>query len=270
VGLKTQDGFTNCWQDRAPRNIKIINDAINFVWSHMTQPPKIRSLVFDAYGTLFDVHSIVTTCERLFPGKGTALSQTWRTKQLEYTWLRNSIQRHVDFNQVTQDALRVACEALTLAYTDAALNELNLAYRTLQPFADARSALATLNAAQQKPKLAILSNGAPDMLNAVVKHNGFDTLLDYVLSVEEVGVFKPDPRVYQLAVDRLGIAKNEIGFVSSNGWDAAGAKAFGLNVFWINRSGAPVERLGVTPDYVVKSLDEVAEILMKSNFAHSV
>jgi 2-haloacid dehalogenase len=235
----------------------------------MLKPPKIRALVFDAYGTLFDVHSIVTTCERLFPGKGAALSQTWRVKQLEYTWLRNSMQCHVDFNQVTQDALRVACDALALSYTDAVLDELNHAYRTLQPFADARSALATLNAAQQKPKLAILSNGAPDMLNAVVKHNGFGSLLDAVLSVEEVGVFKPDPRVYQLAVDRLGVTKNEIGFVSSNGWDAAGAKAFGFNVFWINRSGAPVERLGVVPDYLVKSLDEVVEMLMKSNATRS-
>jgi 2-haloacid dehalogenase len=229
----------------------------------MLKPPAIRALVFDAYGTLFDVHSIAATCERLFPGKGAALSHAWRVKQLEYTWLRNSMQRHVDFNQVTQDALRVACEALALSYTDAVLDELNHAYRTLQPFADARSALATLNAAQQKPKLAILSNGAPDMLNAVVKHNGFDTLLNEVLSVEDVGVFKPDPHVYQLAVDRLGVAKNEIGFVSSNGWDAAGAKAFGFNVFWINRSSAPAERLGVMPDYVVKSLDEVAQVLTK-------
>ncbi len=227
----------------------------------MSQLSTIRALVFDAYGTLFDVHSIVTACERLFPGKGTALSQAWREKQLQYSWLRNSMQRHVDFNDVTQDALRVACEALALGYTDAVLDELNHAYRTLQPFADARRALITLNAAENKPKLAILSNGAPDMLNAVVKHNGFDTLLDEVLSVEEIGVFKPDPRVYQLVVDRLGIAKNEIGFVSSNGWDAAGAKAFGFNVFWINRSGAPVERLGVAPDYVVTSLDEVAAIL---------
>ena len=227
----------------------------------MSQLSTIRALVFDAYGTLFDVHSIVATCERLFPGQGAALSQVWREKQLQYSWLRNSMQRHVDFNDVTQDALRVACEALALSYTDAALDELNHAYRTLQPFADARRALITLNAAENKPKLAILSNGAPDMLNAVVKHNGFDTLLDEVLSVEEIGVFKPDPRVYQLVVDRFGINKNEIGFVSSNGWDAAGAKAFGFTVFWINRSGAPVERLGVTPDYVVTSLDEVAAIL---------
>ncbi len=231
----------------------------------MAQQPTIRALVFDAYGTLFDVHSVVTTCERLFPGKGTALSQAWRVKQLEYTWLRNSMQRHVDFNTVTQDALRVVCETLALRYTDAALDELNHAYRTLQPFADAKSALATLSAASGKsspgPKLAVLSNGAPDMLSAVVKHSGFDKLLDEVLSVEEVGVFKPDPRVYQFAVDRLRISKNQIGFVSSNGWDAAGAKAYGFNVFWINRSSAPVERLGFMPDYVVKSLDEVAGIL---------
>ncbi len=224
----------------------------------MPQPSTIRALVFDAYGTLFDVHSIATTCERLFPGRGAALSQAWRTKQLEYTWLRNSMQQHVDFNAVTQDGLRVACEALSLDYTPAVLDELNAAYRTLQPFADARAALTTL---RPRAKLAILSNGAPDMLNALVKHNGFDALLDAVLSVEEVGVFKPDPRVYQLAVDRLGVAKNEIGFVSSNGWDAAGARAFGFTAFWINRAGAPVERLGVTPDHIVSGLEQVTALL---------
>jgi 2-haloacid dehalogenase len=221
----------------------------------MPQSHNVRALVFDAYGTLFDVHSVEATCERLFPGKGAALSRLWRTKQLEYTWLRNSMQRHVDFNQVTQDGLRVACEALSLTYTPQALDELNAAYRTLQAFADARDALAAL---RKHAKLAILSNGAPDMLNAVVKHNNFDTLLDEVLSVEEVGAFKPDTRVYQLAVDRLGVKKEETGFISSNGWDAAGAKTFGLAVFWINRSGAPVERLGVAPDYVVSTLAEVA------------
>ena len=228
----------------------------------MPSPPIIRALVFDAYGTLFDVHSIAATCERLFPTKGAMLSQLWRTKQLEYTWLRNSMsmQPHVDFNVVTQDALRVVCKALSLEYTDAALAELNAAYRTLQPFAEARNALMAL---RKTAKLAILSNGAPDMLNALVRHSGFDTLLDQVLSVEDVGVFKPDPRVYQLAVDRLGITKNEIGFVSSNGWDAAGAKAFGFRVFWINRGGAPIERLGVEPDYVVKGLDEVAGLLSR-------
>ena len=163
----------------------------------MPPAPTIRALVFDAYGTLFDVHSIATTCERLFPAKGAILSQLWRTKQLEYTWLRNSMsmQPHVDFNVVTQDALRVVCKVLSLDYTDAAFDELNAAYRTLQPFAEARNALMAL---RKTAKLAILSNGAPDMLNALVRHNGFDTLLDEVLSVEDVGVYKPDPRVYQI------------------------------------------------------------------------
>ena len=226
----------------------------------MTQLPTIRALVFDAYGTLFDVHSVAVACERLFPTHGATLSQRWRTVQLEYTWLRNSMttQRHVDFNVVTRDALRVACESLGLQYTDAALDELNAAYRTLQPFADARGALVAL---REKARLAILSNGAQDMLNALVKHTGFDALLDEVLSVEDAGIFKPDPRTYQLAVDRLGIAKNEIGFISSNGWDAAGAKAFGFTVFWINRSGAPVAQLGVIPDVVVTGLGEVVGLL---------
>lgn len=250
----------------------------------MPQMKHIRAIVFDAYGTLFDVHSIAATCERLFPGKGAALSQMWRTKQLEYTWLRNSMtmQAHVDFNVVTQDALRVCCEALKLPYTDAALAELNAAYRSLQPFAEVRGALQTLH---EKFPLAILSNGAPDMLNALVKHNGFDPFLHYVLSVEEAGagagvgagVFKPDPRVYQLAVDRLRlgmargkneianteIANKEIAFVSSNGWDAAGAKSFGFTVFWINRASAPIERLGagIAPDYIVTGLDDVVAMM---------
>jgi 2-haloacid dehalogenase len=224
----------------------------------MPQPSTIRALAFDAYGTLFDVHSVATTSERLFPGRGAALSQLWRSKQLEYTWLRNSMRLHVDFNAVTQDALRVACQALSLNYTSNALEELNAAYRTLQPFADARAALVTL---RPFAKLAILSNGAPDMLNALVKHNGFDLLLDAVLSVEEVGVFKPDPRVYQMVVDRLGVPKHEIGFVSSNGWDAAGARAFGFTTFWINRTGAPVERLGVAPDHEVSGLEEVTTLV---------
>ena len=212
---------------------------------------QLKALVFDAYGTLFDVHSVVRAADALFPGHGQALSQLWRTKQLEYTWLRSLMHRHADFNQVTQDGLRFACEALTLAYSADALAALNQAYRTLAPFADAREALTALAG---KKKLAILSNGAPDMLRAVVAHNRLENIFDAVLSVEEVKVFKPDPRVYQLAVSRLGCPSAEIGFVSSNGWDAAGAKAFGFEVFWINRGKAPVDVLGVVPDHVLDSL----------------
>ena len=219
---------------------------------------QVSALVFDAYGTLFDVHSVTSTAELLFPGKGQALSQLWRTKQLEYTWQRSLMQRHADFNRVTLDALGYACDALKLAHHPAQAVQLVAAYRTLAPFPDAREALSQLTG---KKKLAILSNGAPDMLNAVVAHNNMLSLFDAVLSVEDVGVFKPDPRVYTLAVTRLGVPVNEIGFVSSNCWDAAGAKAFGFTVFWINRAAAPVDRLGVTPDAVLTSLHELAALV---------
>lgn len=216
------------------------------------------AVVFDAYGTLFDVHSVVATAERLFPGRGAALSTLWRTKQLEYSWLRSLMQRHADFNAVTRQALQYACASLKLDYSPQALEELNHAYRTLAVLADARSALDRL---QGRHRLAILSNGAPDMLGAVVVHNGLADRFDAVLSVEDVGVFKPDPRVYQLAVDRLGIAANRIAFVSSNGWDAAGASAFGFRVFWVNRGKAPEEGLDQPPDHTLASLDALPALL---------
>lgn len=219
---------------------------------------RVDAVVFDAYGTLFDVHSVVTTAEQLFPGRGQALSQLWRGKQLEYTWLRSLMQRHVDFNGVTQQALQYACSALRLTYSPQILERLNAAYRTLAMFADSRRALDALRGTQ---RLAILSNGAPDMLNAVVAHNRLDSHFDAVLSVEEVGVFKPDPRVYQLAVDRLGLAGGRVAFVSSNGWDAAGASAFGFKVFWVNRSDTPVEGLDQPPDHMLASLDELPALL---------
>ena len=222
---------------------------------------QLDALVFDAYGTLFDVHSVVARCEQLFPGKGRVLSQLWRSKQLEYTWLRSLMQRYVDFNCVTADALKVACQSLELVYTEAALTELLQAYRTLQPFDDALAALRALREMHPSPRTAILSNGAPEMLNAVVRHNHLNAWLDAVLSVDTVGVFKPDPKVYQLAVNKLQIAPSRIGFVSSNGWDAAGAKAFGFTVFWVNRANAPREELGVMPDHVLSTLGELPALL---------
>ena len=221
----------------------------------------IRALVFDAYGTLFNVHSVMALCEALFPGKGSALSQLWRTKQLEYSWLRSLMGRYVDFNQVTREGLLYACKSLGLTYSEAVLAQLEVAYRTLTLFDDTRPALEQLRRQQPAIKLAILSNGAPEMLHAVVTHNKLEVMFDAVLSVDEVGIFKPDQRVYQLACDRLGIARDVIGFVSSNGWDAAGAKAFGFNTFWINRGSAPVEELGVTPDRTLNSLAELPALL---------
>ena len=222
----------------------------------------LDALVFDAYGTLFNVHSVVAKCEELFPGKGQALSQLWRRKQLEYSWLRSLMGRYVDFNCVTGDALSFACEALGLTCTEAIRIELNQAYCTLQPFEDAIDNLQKLKIMQPARKLAILSNGAPEMLNAVVAYNQMESMLDSVLSADAAGIFKPDPRVYQLAVDRLQIPASRIGFVSSNGWDAAGAKAFGFTVFWVNRAHAPMEALGTPPDFVMKSLWEIPTLMV--------
>ena len=211
----------------------------------------MKALVFDAYGTLFDVHSVVQRCEAFFPGKGTALSLAWRGKQLEYTWLRSLMGRYKPFSAVTRDALAYSCEAMGLALGAEQMEALMGEYLMLAPYPDVEGSLEKLAGR----KLAILSNGSPDMLEPVVAHSGLS--LDAILSVDELRVFKPAPAVYQLAVDRLGVRKEDIGFVSSNCWDALGARSFGFTVFWLNRAGLPVDRLGFRPDRVLRSLDEI-------------
>jgi len=209
-----------------------------------------HALVFDAYGTLFDVHAVARRCEEYWPGKGAALSQRWRAKQLEYTWQRSLMRRYAPFSQVTQEALEHSCAGLGLALDKGRSDALMQEYLSLALYPDVAKALAGF-----RMKKAILSNGSPDMLDPLVKHSGLK--FDAVLSVDEVKIFKPAPEVYQLAVDRLGVAKENIGFVSSNCWDALGAKSFGFRVWWINRLKAPVDRLGFQPDAIVGSLDEV-------------
>lgn len=219
---------------------------------------EVSALVLDAYGTIFDVHSVARVAESHFPGRGAALSAAWRTKQLEYTWLRSLMGSYEDFSRVTAASLEWAFEHLGLEPDDAARRALIDEYRRLALFPEARAALEALAA---RCPLAILSNGHPDMLEAVVKFNGLQDLFrGGILSVHAAKVFKPAPAVYALAEERLGVPRTMMGFVSSNGWDAAGAKAFGFRVFWVNRAGAPVERLGVRPDHIVKGLDEVAEL----------
>jgi len=210
---------------------------------------RVDALVFDAYGTLYDVHSVVRRCESCFPAKGMQLSQLWRAKQLEYTWQRSLMQRYAPFSQVTREALAYSCAALGLdagAHTAALMEE----YLHLAPFPEVPAALERL-----RMKRAILSNGSPDLLDPLVRNSGL--AFDAVLSVDELKIYKPAPQVYELAVKRLGVAKDRIGFVSSNCWDALGAKSYGFRVYWINRGGAPLDRLGFTPDEQVKSLDEV-------------
>ena len=213
----------------------------------------IAALVFDAYGTLFDVHSVSRRAEALFPGKGAALSAAWRSKQLEYSWLRTLMGRYEDFDRVTRASLEWALESLGLEGGEAAQRALIDEYRRLAPFPEVPQVLEKLAASRP---LAILSNGHPDMLMAVVEHNGLrERFRGGVLSVHPARRFKPDPAVYRIAEEALGVPRPLVGFVSSNGWDAAGAKSFGFRAFWVNRSAAPVERLGVRPDAVVKGLD---------------
>ena len=222
-------------------------------------PREISALVFDAYGTLFDVHSVARLAESLFPGKGAALSAAWRTKQLEYTWLRSLMGGYEDFNRVTLSALEWALESLGLASGDAARRSMLDEYRRLAMFPEVAAALEAL--ARTRP-LAILSNGHPEMLEALVDHNGLrERFRGGILSVHAARIFKPAPAVYRIAEDKLGVPRTLMGFVSSNGWDAAGAKAFGFQVFWVNRAGTPVERLGVRPDTVVRDLAELAALL---------
>jgi len=214
-----------------------------------------RALVFDAYGTLYDVHSVIALCERFWPGKGAPLSQLWRTKQLEYTWQRSLMKRYAPFSTVTREALRYACAALALPLGDHE-RELMDAYLHLSPFPEVPAALERLPL-----KRAILSNGSPDMLDPLVRNSGLR--FDAVLSVDELRVYKPAPQVYELAVKRLGVPKQAIGFVSSNCWDAAGAKSFGFTVFWINRANAPVDALGAAPDRQVAHLGELADEVLR-------
>jgi 2-haloacid dehalogenase len=215
------------------------------------------ALVFDAYGTLFDVHSVTATAESLWPGKGAALSQLWRTKQLEYTWLRSLMGRYEDFGHVTESALRYACAALKLPLDDAQRARLLAAYLHLTTFPEVAEALGRLRGI----RLAILSNGSPAMLEPVVFNAGLHGLITDVLSVDAVKMFKPDPRVYRLAVDRLGVPAKAIGFVSSNCWDAIGARSFGFRTFWVNRAGAPVDALGFAPDHELGSLGELPALV---------
>jgi len=215
----------------------------------------IDALVFDAYGTLYDVHSVMRRCETCFPGKGAPLSQLWRAKQLEYTWQRSLMQRYVPFSTLTRDALGYACAALGL---DGAkhMDELMAEYLALAPFPEVPKALSRLTM-----KKAILSNGSPDLLDPLVRNSGLR--VDAVLSVDELKVYKPAPQVYELAVRRLDTPKERIGFVSSNCWDALGAKSYGFRVYWINRAGAPVDRLGFAPDREIRSLAELADEVLR-------
>jgi 2-haloacid dehalogenase len=218
----------------------------------------IKACVFDAYGTLFDFATAAQKCRDVLGDDIEKLTALWRDKQLQYTWLRAAQHRHADFWQVTGDALDYTLE--TLHIDKPRLRDcLMKLYLTLDPFPDVPDALKQLKAAGLRT--AILSNGSPMMLDAAVKAAKLEPMLDAVLSVEEIGVFKPDPRVYQLAVDRLGISALAIAFQSSNAWDAYAASAFGMKVVWCNRYGQRPERLPGAPDREIRSLAELPALV---------
>jgi 2-haloacid dehalogenase len=205
----------------------------------------IRAIIFDAYGTLFDVYSIGALAERLYPGKGSALAELWRDKQIQYSQLRTLCSTYKPFWEVTQDALVFSCRKLGLDLDLEAQNTMMGQYAKLQPFPENLAVLRQLKATGMK--LAILSNGNPEMLAAVVQNAQMEDLFSHVISVETVKKFKTAPEAYQLGTDLLGMPARDIVFVSSNGWDVCGASWYGYRTFWVNRADAPMEELGVTP-----------------------
>jgi 2-haloacid dehalogenase len=220
--------------------------------------PGVRACVFDAYGTLFDFAAAARGCRDVLGDRIDQLTLLWRDKQLQYTWLRALQDRHVDFWQVTGDALDFALETLVID-KPGLRDRLMQLYLTLDPFPEVPALLSALKAAGLKT--AILSNGSPAMLDAVVAGAKLKGLLDAVLSVEEVGVYKPHPKVYALAVERLGVPASAIAFQSSNAWDAYAASAIGMQVVWCNRYDQRRERLPGAPDREVRSLSELPALV---------
>jgi 2-haloacid dehalogenase len=215
--------------------------------------PCIQAVAFDAYGTLFDVHSVIACCNREFPGQGAELSKLWRIKQLEYTWLRSLTGRYEDFWRVTESALAFACRSLGLACPPETYKRLMESYLHLDIFPEVRPTLAKLSLY----KLVILSNGSPKMLAAAVENAGLRGVFTDVISADEVKIYKSSPRVYGLVSQHLGVPESAIAFVSSNFWDIAGAKSFGFWTCWVNRCNLPEDELGVRPDIAVETLDRL-------------
>ena len=218
----------------------------------------VRAVVFDAYGTLFDVHSVASLAEQLFPGRGDALSQLWRQKQLEYSWLRAMSRRYKPFWDITRDALRFAAARLALPLAPGLEVRLMNQYASLSAFPENLPALRELKAAGLP--LGILSNGNREMIEVSVRSAGMTGLFEHLLSSQSVETFKTTDDIYALAPAAFGCRAREILFVSSNCWDAIGARWYGYTSFWINRVGAPLEQLDTEPDYTGSLLTDVVAV----------
>jgi len=216
---------------------------------------EIKALVFDVYGTLFDVYSVKEKCEELYNGKGEEISILWRQKQLEYSFLRQLMGQYEPFSKVTMDALKYALKKFNLKYNYENGKILMEAYKGLSCYPEVENVLE-----QMKHKtLAVFSNGSRDMLEPLIQSSGLSHLFDETISVDDIKQYKPTPASYTHALNTLGLERKEVLFMSSNGWDISGAKNFGFKTAWINRSNAPVEELNQTPDCIYQDLNGILE-----------
>ena len=216
----------------------------------------IKAIIFDAYGTLFDVNSAAEKCKDKIGDKWESFANYWRTTQLEYTWLRSLMGRHKDFWQITQDSLDKSMKVFKI---DSSMrNELLNLYKVLSPFKEVPETLRSLK--EKKYKLAILSNGTPQLLNELVKNNKLENFFDEVFSVEHVGIYKPESKVYDIPIKKYQIEKNEVAFLSSNTWDVSGGGNYGYKAIWVNRNKSIFDNLDYRPNYEIRDLSELLGI----------
>ena len=217
----------------------------------------IKAIIFDAYGTLFDVNSAAEKCKNKIGDKWEPFANLWRITQLEYTWLRSLMGRHKDFWQITEDSLDKSMKSFKI--NSSMRNELLDLYKVLSPFEEVYETLKTLK--EKKYKLAILSNGTPALLNDLVKSNNLENLFDDLFSIEEVGIYKPSSKVYDIPIKKYHIEKNEVAFLSANTWDVSGGGNYGFNTIWVKRNNNIFDNLDYKPNNEIKNLSEIIDII---------
>ena len=217
----------------------------------------IKAIIFDAYGTLFDVNSAAEKCKDKIGDKWEAFANYWRTTQLEYTWLRSLMKRHKDFWQVTEDSLDKSMKVFNI--DNSMRNELLDLYKILSPYSEVPEVLKSLK--EKNYKLSILSNGTPSLLNELVKSNNLENLFDDIFSIEEVGIYKPDSRVYDMPIKKYKIQNDEVAFLSANTWDVSGGGNYGFNSIWVNRNYSVFDNLDYKPEHEIKNLKELVKLI---------
>jgi len=217
----------------------------------------IKAIIFDAYGTLFDVNSAAEICKDKIGDRWEPFANFWRTTQLEYTWLRSLMRRHKDFWQITEDSLDKSMKAFSI--DPKMKNELLNLYTTLSTYKEVPETLKILK--EKKFKLAILSNGTPSLLNQLIKSNNLDNLFDDLFSIEDVKIYKPDPKVYDIPIKKYQIEKNQVAFLSANTWDVSGGGNYGFNSIWVNRNKNIFDKLDYTPNFEIRDLSKLIDII---------